>query len=86
MEKNCKELASIAAKTHEIHRKVKASNMLSAELENVQAASRASEGQNFYLSYYNKIYIVHNIMVKQPTLSSYFYFEFEAIFVAKRLF
>ncbi len=45
-----------------------------------------SEGQNFYLSYYNKIYIVHNIMVKQPTLSSYFYFEFEAIFVAKRLF
>ncbi len=44
MEKNCKELASIAAKTQEIHRKVKASNKLSAELENVQAASRELEG------------------------------------------
>ena len=44
MENNCKELASIAAKTQEIYWKVKASNKLSAELENVQAASCELEG------------------------------------------
>jgi hypothetical protein len=36
MEKNCSELSDLAAKTQDLHRKIKASNKLSAELENVQ--------------------------------------------------
>ncbi len=44
MENSCKELATIAAKTQEVHQKVKASNKLSAELENVQVASRELQG------------------------------------------
>ena len=36
MEKNCCELSELAAKTQDLHRKIKASNKLSAELENIQ--------------------------------------------------
>jgi hypothetical protein len=36
MEKNCTELSDLAAKTQDLHRKIKASNKLSAELENIQ--------------------------------------------------
>jgi glutamine synthetase adenylyltransferase len=41
MEMSCPQLKEIADKTQEIHRKIKASNKLSAVLENVQASSRA---------------------------------------------
>jgi hypothetical protein len=41
MERDCPELKDIANKTQEVHRKVKASNKLTAELENVQANSHA---------------------------------------------
>ena len=36
MEKNCTELSDLAEKTQDLHRKIKASNKLSAELENIQ--------------------------------------------------
>ena len=36
MEGNCKELSDLVTKTQDLHRKIKASNKLSAELENIQ--------------------------------------------------
>jgi hypothetical protein len=41
MKRDCPELKDIANKTQEVHRKVKASNKLTAELENIQANSHA---------------------------------------------
>jgi hypothetical protein len=41
MERDCPELKDIAAKTQEVHRKVKAHNKLTAELGNIQANSHA---------------------------------------------
>jgi hypothetical protein len=41
MESDCPELKKLANKTQEVHRKIKASNKLTAELDNVQAISRA---------------------------------------------
>ena len=41
MERDCPELKDIANKTQEVHCKVKASNKLTAELENIQANSHA---------------------------------------------
>jgi hypothetical protein len=41
MKRDCPELKDIADKTQEVHRKVKASNKLTAELENIQANSHA---------------------------------------------
>jgi hypothetical protein len=41
MERDCPELKDIADKTQEVHHKVKASNKLTAELENIQAISHA---------------------------------------------
>jgi hypothetical protein len=41
MESNCPELNMLAGKTQEVHRKIKASNKLTAELDNAQAISRA---------------------------------------------
>ncbi len=43
MEKHFSELRDIADMTQEVHRKVKASNKLTAELENVQACCRQSD-------------------------------------------
>jgi hypothetical protein len=40
-ESNCPELKKLADKTREVHRKIKASNKLTAELDKVQAISRA---------------------------------------------
>ena len=42
MERDCPELKDIADKTQEVHCKVKASNKLTAELENIQANSHAT--------------------------------------------
>jgi hypothetical protein len=41
MESNCPELKTLPDKTQEVHRKVKSSNKLTAELDNFQAISRA---------------------------------------------
>ncbi len=40
MEKNCAELKQLSDKTQEVHRNIKASNKLSAVLENVQASAQ----------------------------------------------
>ena len=43
MEKNCTELSDLAAKTQDLHRKIKASNKLSAELENIQLMEKGDD-------------------------------------------
>jgi hypothetical protein len=46
MENNCADLQRLANKTQECHRKIKASNKLTASLENIQARSHALTTEN----------------------------------------